>query len=219
MLLGGCGFHERYALVVEGVRLVDQRVEAADEGGGHLSGLHHALGEGVGGHLVVFLVHAEADFLGALHRESSARGVGALLGRGVAYCWFFSFSAATTSVRVIAASASGMPCLGEVGQQALDGGRLLQVGEARGADVGFHGEGIASRRPCVAPPAGFSSFAVTVEVMKVEQVVPLLVEGGHLRGFLAGRGLVDGVGQQVEVGGEGRAQLWRGCPAGRSGRS
>ena len=48
----------RYALVVEGVRLVDQRVEAADEGGGLLSGLHHALCEGVGGHLVVFLVHA-----------------------------------------------------------------------------------------------------------------------------------------------------------------
>ncbi len=66
LLLGGGGPRLRYALVVEGVGLVDQRVEAADEGGGLLSGLHHALGEGVGGHLVVFLVHAEADFLGAL---------------------------------------------------------------------------------------------------------------------------------------------------------
>ena len=40
-----------------------------------------------------------------------------------------------------------------------------------------------------------------------EQVVSLLVDGGHLRGFLAGGGLVDGVGQQLEVAVEGRAQL------------
>ena len=43
--------------------------------------------------------------------------------------------------------------------------------------------------------------------MKIKKIIPLLVEGGHLRGLLAGRGLVHGVGQQGEIGGEGRTKF------------
>ena len=94
--------------------------------------------EGVGGHLVVFLVHAEADFLGALYGVVRL-GVGALLGeRGVLLVLLFQRCYYLGEVD--RRQRLGHPSLVEVYQQALDGGRLLQVGEARGSDVGFHGK-------------------------------------------------------------------------------
>ena len=124
MLLGG-GFRLRYALVIEGVGLVDEGVEAVDEGGGRGRWLHHALGEGVGGHLVVFLVHAEADLLGALYGVVGLC-VGALLGQGCVLLVLLLqrghyLGEGERRQRL------GHAVLVEVYQQALDGGRLLQV--------------------------------------------------------------------------------------------